>query len=314
MHIQISPRKRAFTVIGNEVVRDRRLSFTARGILCYLLSLPGGSREDVRTLADKHPGVGRRGVAKAVDELVEYGYYVRRTFRDQRTGHVRTETFVYDSPHTDDRPEPRRSDPDPGPEPAPVPEADPDPGTGEGRDGETGASPHSRTTVEEPSLPAPVELTQGPGRGVSFLLRIARYEPRLALSANEALGLAPLAEKWLAQGVTELEARSLLTDGLPRVVHCARALLADRLHRKLPALRVRRDPAAPAAPPAECGSCHDPLPAPDTPCPGCTTAPSVPPAAPVGSAPARPATLSPARVASLADIARQALRGRPALA
>ncbi|WP_330297040.1 helix-turn-helix domain-containing protein [Streptomyces sp. NBC_00503] len=144
MRIHISPRKRAFTVIGNEVVRDRRLSFTARGILCYLLSLPDGAREDVRTLADKHPGVGRRGVAKAVDELVQYGYYVRRTFRDQRTGHVRTETFVYDSPHTDDRPEPRRSDPEPdpgpGPDPSPAPEADHDPGTGEGKGGEAGAS------------------------------------------------------------------------------------------------------------------------------------------------------------------------------
>ncbi|MFE2287879.1 helix-turn-helix domain-containing protein [Streptomyces sp. NPDC059443] len=301
MRIHISPRKHAFTVLGNEVVRDRRLSFTARGILCYLLSLPDGAREDVRTLADRHPGVGRRGVAKAVDELVRYGYYVRRTVRDQQTGHVRTETFVYDSPHTGDRPEPPRPDPDPGPDTDPVL----DPGTGEWKDGETGASPRPRTSVEEPSLPAPVELTEGPGQGISLLARVARYEPRLSLSANETLALAPLAEQWLAHGVSELEARSLLTDGLPRVIHSARALLANRLGRKLPALRVRRDPAAPAAPPAECGSCHDPLPAPDTPCPGCTTEPP---------ATSRPAPLSPTQVASLADIARRALRGGPALA
>ena len=80
MRIQTSARTRAFTVLGNEVLRDRRLSFTARGILVFLLSLPDGAREDVRTLADHHPGVGRRGVAKALDELITYGYYVRGSF------------------------------------------------------------------------------------------------------------------------------------------------------------------------------------------------------------------------------------------
>ncbi|MFJ7271108.1 helix-turn-helix domain-containing protein [Streptomyces sp. NPDC099050] len=296
MRIQISPRKRAFTVLGNEVLRDRRLSFTARGILGYLLSLPDGSREDVRTLADKHPGVGRRGVAKAVDELVRYGYYLRRTVRDPETGHVRTETFVYDTPHTDDRPEPPQPDPDPA--------QATDPGTGEREGGETGASPlGTKTTGEEPSLPEPVKLTAASSRGAALLARIARYEPRLALSATEALVLAPLAEQWLAHGVSELETRSLLTDGLPRFVYSARALLADRLGRKLPAPRVHKDPAAPAAPPAECGICHDPHPSPDAPCRSCaeprTTAPTAP--------------LSPTEVASLADIARRALRGMPAL-
>ncbi|MBT2471577.1 helix-turn-helix domain-containing protein [Streptomyces sp. ISL-66] len=301
MRIHISPRKRAFTVLGNEVLRDRRLSFTARGILGYLLSLPDGSREDVRTLADKHPGVGRRGVAKAVDELVKYGYYLRRTLRDPETGHVRTETFVYDVPHTDDRPEPPQPDPDPA--------QATDPGTGEVDDGETGASPLGTTTsVEEPSLPEPVKLTEATGRGAALLARIAAYEPRLALSATETLALAPLAEQWLAHGVSDLEARSLLTDGLPRVVYSARALLADRLDRKLPAPRVRKDPAAPAAPPAECGICHDPLPNLEAPCRSCAAARTGPRTGP------RTAPLSPTEVASLADIARRALRGMPALA
>ena len=98
MRINLTARTRAFTVLGNEVLRDRRLSFTARGILSYLLSLPDGAREDVRTLADKNPGLGRRGVAKALDELIALGYYARRTLRDEDSGQIRTTTYVFDTP------------------------------------------------------------------------------------------------------------------------------------------------------------------------------------------------------------------------
>ncbi|MFD5146228.1 helix-turn-helix domain-containing protein [Streptomyces sp. NPDC058401] len=331
MRVHISPRKRAFTVLGNELVRDRRLSFTARGILCYLLSLPDGAREDVRTLADNHPGVGRRGVSKAVDELVRYGYYARRTVRDPVTGHVHTETFVSDTPPTEDRPQPPGASPDPTP------------GTGEGKTGRAGASPQgTKSPGEEPSLPEAHEAheahegheghqalealeaheapevpespeppgtpgesaAQGTARGAALLARITAYDPRLRLGVTETLALAPLAQRWLEHGVSELEARSLLTDGLPRFIYSARALLADRLIRKLPAPRTPRDPAAPAAPPAECGVCRDPLPAPDAHCGRCAGDRT----APRGGLP------SPEQVASLADIARRALRGLPVLA
>ncbi|MEV7419856.1 helix-turn-helix domain-containing protein [Streptomyces sp. NPDC089919] len=136
MRIHHTPRRRAFTVLGNDVLRDRRLSFTARGILCYLLSLPDGAHEDARTLADKNPGLGRRGVAKALDELVALGYYVRRTTRDEHTGQVRTDTSVSDTPLGQG---------------APVPAP---PGAGEPVAGKAGRSPQGvENPGEEPSLP-----------------------------------------------------------------------------------------------------------------------------------------------------------------
>lgn len=266
MRINRSARARYFTVLGNEVLRDRRLSFTARGLLAYLLSLPDGAREDVRTLADKNPGLGRRGVAKALDELVEYGYYVRRTVRCEDSGQVRTETYVFDTPQADSE----------APLPAPA-------GTGEAEAGKAGAFPKgNKNPEEEPTHPAPMptdsaspdgraegtaptETTPAPmseatGRGAALLSRLGSVEPKLALSSADALALAPLAAPWLESGVSELETRSLLADGLPSVVHSARALLADRLVRKLPAPRTRRDAAAPAAPLVECAECRDPLP------------------------------------------------------
>lgn len=266
MRINRSARTRYFTVLGNEVLRDRRLSFTARGLLAYLLSLPDGAREDVRTLADKNPGLGRRGVSKALDELIEAGYYFRRTVRDEDSGQVRTETCVFDTPQATGA----------GPLPALA-------GTGEAEDGKAGTFPkgnknpekvptHPVATVTDaeppagraegaaPDEPTPAPVSADTGRGAALLSRLGSVEPKLALCAADALSLAPLAARWLDAGVSELEARSLLTAGLPPVVHSARALLADRLVRKLPAPRTRQDAAAPATPLAECAVCRNPLP------------------------------------------------------
>ncbi|HEX5567661.1 MAG TPA: hypothetical protein VFY14_12180 [Streptomyces sp.] len=109
-------------------------------------------------------------------------------------------------------------------------------------------------------MPASASAPETEAHGAALLARLTRMEPKLALSAADTLALAPLASRWLEHEVSEPEARSLLTDGLPPVVHSARALLADRLVRKLPAPRNRRDPAAPAAALAECSECRDPLP------------------------------------------------------
>jgi hypothetical protein len=164
---------------------------------------------------------------------------VRRTVRDEDSGQVRTETYVFDTPqHTGE------------PHPAPA-------GTGQPVRGRTGRFPKGKKNPGEvPSLPESAEsagVLAAPGAAV--LSRLTRSEPRLALSAADLLALAPLAASWLDAGVSEHEARALLTDGLPPVIHSARALLADRLIRKRPAPR-----AIATAGLAECGTCRDPLP------------------------------------------------------
>ncbi|MGX7829824.1 hypothetical protein ACTG9Q_32570 [Actinokineospora sp. 24-640] len=67
--------------IPHRVLRDKRLTFRARGLLCYLLSLPDDWQTSVQRLRDltptKEPGrpyEGREALESAVHELEGCGY------------------------------------------------------------------------------------------------------------------------------------------------------------------------------------------------------------------------------------------------
>ncbi|WP_328691197.1 helix-turn-helix domain-containing protein [Streptomyces caniferus] len=249
-----------FTVMSNGVLRDRRLSFTARGILGHLLSLPDGAREDVRTLADRNPGVGRRGVANAVQELVDAGYYVRRNVRDPETGRVRTETFVFDTPQTDASPLPAS----PGTGTPAVGNAGTLPSGVKDLVSKTPANPSPSPAVE--AAPAPVapvvregdlKDSHGPHRteAARILARLVSVDGRLKLSDRAVQELVPLAAQWLENGATVTDLTDAVVQGLPVKVYSASKLVADRLTRKLPAPRRAWSEFA------DCGTCRNPLPA-----------------------------------------------------
>lgn len=89
MQIHRSAHARSFTVLPNGLLQDRRLSFTARGLLADLLSRPDGWREDGRHMADTSPQ-GRGTVRRALKELADAGYY--RVVRVRRPdGTIRSE-------------------------------------------------------------------------------------------------------------------------------------------------------------------------------------------------------------------------------
>ena len=96
MRIHRSARDRFFTTLGNEVLRDSRLSFCARGILAYLLSQPDGKRDDIRSLSERTPE-GRERVASAMRELEKLGY-LARTKKRTADGHIYTDVEVFDRP------------------------------------------------------------------------------------------------------------------------------------------------------------------------------------------------------------------------
>ena len=101
MIIRRSVRPRAdYTMVSNVALRDRTLSFRARGILAYMLSLPDGSSTSTQQLAQRSLE-GRDAVRTAVAELVTAAYLTRTKHRDL-TGVWRWELTVYDRPQSVD--------------------------------------------------------------------------------------------------------------------------------------------------------------------------------------------------------------------
>lgn len=109
MIIHRSHLARGYTIIPDAALRDPRLSYEARGVLCEILSRP----DDWETTADEmsavarmqrgQRGEGRRKLRDAFAALEAAGYIQRVRVRDSR-GRVATEVHVYDTPQTDDTP------------------------------------------------------------------------------------------------------------------------------------------------------------------------------------------------------------------
>jgi hypothetical protein len=100
-----------FTIIPNEALRDDRLSYTARGVLCELLSHRSGweTNADIMSARARQKrgagvGEGRRAMRAAFAELEAAGYMVRVRERipagQPGAGRVVTTLCVYDTPQS----------------------------------------------------------------------------------------------------------------------------------------------------------------------------------------------------------------------
>lgn len=97
MAIIRSPRpENHFTVIENQVLRDERLSYKARGILIYILSHIDNWRISADDLADKSTD-GRTAVLSGLEELRTLGYIIT-TRKQGADGKWTTESVVFDTP------------------------------------------------------------------------------------------------------------------------------------------------------------------------------------------------------------------------
>jgi hypothetical protein len=75
-----------YTCISNKTMRDKRLSYKARGVHHLLLSYPNNWTVNIDHLAAASDKDGRAAVMSALTELQEYGYMTMRRVRSQQTG------------------------------------------------------------------------------------------------------------------------------------------------------------------------------------------------------------------------------------
>jgi hypothetical protein len=97
MSIVRSPRPEShFGVYSNDIVRDKRLSYKARGILLELLSRPDNWRVSAEMLAAEGPD-GRDSIMAGLKELRDLGYIVTNRIQNEK-GQWTTESVVFDNP------------------------------------------------------------------------------------------------------------------------------------------------------------------------------------------------------------------------
>ncbi|MFC9682680.1 hypothetical protein [Streptomyces sp. NPDC056948] len=193
-----------FTVISNALAQRRGSAVTV-GVAAYISSLPDGSSVTITALCE-HFSEGEILISRALRELEGAGYLERRRERTS-TGQVRTRTYFYDVPgggFGDGPPEPPKT---PRARKAPAGEEAP-------------ASPSEK----------PASLSDADPQAVAVLASLRRVDPRLVLSEQEAVRLAPAVGQWLAAGVDPSQVTALLTARLPdRFLSRPAGILAFRL-------------------------------------------------------------------------------------
>lgn len=75
-NVHVAKRKNPFAQIPNKTLQDKRLSFRARGLLVFMLSMPDQFIIRKSTLYQFCKGEGRDAVKTAFEELVDLGYIV----------------------------------------------------------------------------------------------------------------------------------------------------------------------------------------------------------------------------------------------
>lgn len=83
-----------FTMISNQIFKDKRLSFQAIGFLCNVLSLPDTWHFSINGLSAIHSNSGRRVVESCLFELEWYGYF-KRVFQRKSNGQFDSPDYMF---------------------------------------------------------------------------------------------------------------------------------------------------------------------------------------------------------------------------
>jgi hypothetical protein len=89
---------RHYTKVSNALIQNKELSWKARGLLAYILSLPDNWEIHVSFLSDQSPN-GKESVKSAIKELKALGYLHLETIKDSKSGKIVTTRWTaFDDP------------------------------------------------------------------------------------------------------------------------------------------------------------------------------------------------------------------------
>ena len=95
-------RKKRFSIVDNNVIEDRQLSFKARGLLIYMLSKPDDWKFYPDELAKHSDKEGVKAINSALQEIESAGYLTRKRKRDA-AGHFQgIDYLLSEIPHDND--------------------------------------------------------------------------------------------------------------------------------------------------------------------------------------------------------------------
>lgn len=238
---------RFFAQIPNELLRHPRLSSHAVHLLTWQLSLPPDARESLSDTA-RRARIKKTAFQRAKQELIKERYL--HEWRVQTGGgHWATVQLVSNTPLSAEEaaavrdgqmpphggarlitePAPEAGEPE-NPQVAP---SGPYPAVGQPTGRPAARQPKKNTEGNTSHQPSAVRLAQAE----ALLRSLAAVDPRLAVPARTARDWAPLAARWLEEGLRPDRIRHTLTTGLGH----ARSPLG--------ALRWRLEHAMPEAPP-----------------------------------------------------------------
>lgn len=102
-----------YSIISNEVLNDPKLSYKAKGLLCYLLSKPDTWNIQVNQLV-KASKDGRDAVYATIKELGEAGYIIKEVIKDASGKIVECAYTVFENPlpGNPDKGKPYKENPD----------------------------------------------------------------------------------------------------------------------------------------------------------------------------------------------------------
>lgn len=105
MAIIRAKRDKNFSIFDNNLLRDSEISFKARGLLTYMLSMPDNWKFYVSELATHSKKEGESAIRSAIEELEKAGYMKRVRQRGEKGRFSSVDWYVYDepkfSPHSD---------------------------------------------------------------------------------------------------------------------------------------------------------------------------------------------------------------------